>query len=822
MHKKILIVLSLVVWALPVFAQEVDTAWVRRYNGPVNGDDRACALVVDGSDNIYVTGYSTGNGTGTDYATVKYNSSGNQLWERRHNLLGNGNDYAYATTLDGYGNICVTGVGYNGANHDYNTIKYDPSGNLLWLRGFDAGWTDHARDIAADVSGYVYVTGYSAPSPPEDLDYVTIKYDPTGSVAWSRAFNGPANGDDSASAITIDASGNVFVTGQCKISNAPVTQRGVGTVKYDAGGNFIYAWYIPPPPNTVNNYAFDIVVDTAGYVYVTGRGYGAAGFDCYTAKYDITGNYVWIKTYNGPGNSDDETKALAVDASGNVYVTGYSFGSGTWEDYVTIKYRSNGDTAWVRRYNGPESNHDCATAMTIDYLGNVYVTGQSYSSVTGWDYATIKYDSSGNQLWVQKYNGPRGINDVALGITVNNSGNVYVTGYSEGEGTDYDYGTIKYWQNYPPNAFSLLSPENDAFIPSGTVAFDWQDATDPDPWDTVKYDLHISTSSTFHPDSTNVYGDLLTSLYSTNLGIGTYYWKVKAHDKRAEVWCNQNWNFVSISTVPVGYWKFNEGSGMVAYDSSGYGNHGTLMNGPAWTSGLPKLGGAIQLDGVDDYVQVADSPSLDINIPAITFMAWIYSPGFHEFGWVIGKGGSGGNIVWHLLARANNFIRYWIRSGGVQTEREIADVLTVNTWQHMAVVYDGAFMRVYRDGIVRDSFPKTGNMDVNNLPLYIGLDGWFTSNHFYGKIDEVKIYSRALSAEEIQAEFEAGFTRGDANGSGLIELGDVVYLISYLYKNGPVPDPLISGDANCSGEVELGDVVYLITYLYKGGPPPPC
>ena len=64
--------------------------------------------------------------------------------------------------------------------------------------------------------------------------------------------------------------------------------------------------------------------------------------------------------------------------------------------------------------------------------------------------------------------------------------------------------------------------------------------------------------------------------------------------------------------------------------------------------------------------------------------------------------------------------------------------------------------------------------------------------------------------------------RGDANGDGVRDLGDVVYLITYLYKNGPAPNPLLAGDANCSGEVELGDVVYLITYLYKGGPPPSC
>ncbi len=74
----------------------------------------------------------------------------------------------------------------------------------------------------------------------------------------------------------------------------------------------------------------------------------------------------------------------------------------------------------------------------------------------------------------------------------------------------------------------------------------------------------------------------------------------------------------------------------------------------------------------------------------------------------------------------------------------------------------------------------------------------------------------------LSSPYRAGFLRGDVNGSGTIELGDVVYLITYLYKNGPTPIPLLAGDVNCNDTVELGDVVYLISYLYKGGPPPPC
>ena len=90
-----------------------------------------------------------------------------------------------------------------------------------------------------------------------------------------------------------------------------------------------------------------------------------------------------------------------------------------------------------------------------------------------------------------------------------------------------------------------------------------------------------------------------------------------------------------------------------------------------------------------------------------------------------------------------------------------------------------------------------------------------------GFIDtENNIIGANINSLGIYGAFTAGYLRGDANGSGLIELGDVVYLITYLYKNGPAPIPLLAGDANCSGEVELGEVVYLITYLYKAGPPP--
>ena len=92
----------------------------------------------------------------------------------------------------------------------------------------------------------------------------------------------------------------------------------------------------------------------------------------------------------------------------------------------------------------------------MDGSGNVYVTGRSYGSGTDYDYATLKYDPDGNQLWIQRYNGPGNALDEATAIAVDGAGNVYVTGFGSGSGTDYDYATLKYWQNYPPNLFSLI------------------------------------------------------------------------------------------------------------------------------------------------------------------------------------------------------------------------------------------------------------------------------------------------------------------------------------------------------------------------------
>ena len=121
---------------------------------------------------------------------------------------------------------------------------------------------------------------------------------------------------------------------------------------------------------------------------------------------------------------------------------------GTDYDYATIKYYPNGDTAWVRRYDGPGNGWDYGIDIALDRSGNIYVTGTTLDSVISVDHATIKYDPYGATAWLKRYDGPGNGNDAARAIAVDESSNVYVTGDCYvGEIQDWDYVTIKYFQS---------------------------------------------------------------------------------------------------------------------------------------------------------------------------------------------------------------------------------------------------------------------------------------------------------------------------------------------------------------------------------------
>ncbi|MCK4223839.1 MAG: C10 family peptidase [candidate division Zixibacteria bacterium] len=177
-----------------------------------------------------------------------------------------------------------------------------------------------------------------------------------------------------------------------------------------------------------------------------------------------------------------------------------------------------------------------------------------------------------------------------------------------------------------------------------------------------------------------------------------------------------------------------------------------------------------------------------------------------------------GSGTWTYLA-LTVFPTYFRYDSSIDRENR-SDYSTADDWFSViqAEIDSGRPMQ-YR--ISGHSIVCDGWRDTDGLNQYHINYGWGGSHTSWYTIDQIYGSSNPMVEYLIRNIIPAAI-RGDANSDEVIDLGDVVYLINYLYRNGPAPNPLWTGDANCDGIVDLGDLVYLINYLYKGGPPPGC
>lgn len=473
------LVLILQVFNIKISNSQIGELWTQRYNGPGDSTDYVTSMVVDASGNVYVTGGSIGSsGAYYDCVTIKYNSDGMVQWLQRYNGPGDSTDYGSAVVVDGSGNVYVAGGSFgSGTKSDCITIKYNSSGVQQWIQRYNAAdnQMDEANAIVLDGAGNVYVTGSSVLNA-SSYDFLTIKYNSSGVQQWLQRYSGTGSSFDNPSSIALDGSGNVYVAGY---STGVGTGYDCLTIKYNSSGVQQWKQRYNGPGNSTDNIN-SMAVDASGNVYIAGFvGGSGTGNDGITIKYNTSGVQQWAQTFNGPGNGNDNARSLAVDASGNVYIAGYSSGATSGADFVTIKYNSSGVQQWLQTYNGPGNGDEDCNSMVLDATGNVYITGYSIGSGTDYDYATLKYNSQGAQQWLQRYNGPGNSMDQSETVAVDTSGNVYVTGTSRGTTTRRDYATIKYSQtigiqsisNEIPSGFSLEQNYPNPFNPVTNIRF---------------------------------------------------------------------------------------------------------------------------------------------------------------------------------------------------------------------------------------------------------------------------------------------------------------------------------------------------------------
>jgi WD40 repeat protein len=378
---------------------------------------------------------------------------GTQLWVKRYNGPGNGRDSAFSAAVSPGGRMVFVAGGSAGASsgEDYATIAYSATGAWRWGQRYSGPGNrdDFASSVAVSPDGRtVFVTGYSTGATSAQ-DYATIAYHAaTGARSWVQRYNGPGNRGDFASSVAVSPDGRtVFVTGY---STGASSGEDYATIAYSAvTGKRLWVKRYNGSGNSGDEARAVKVSPDGRTVFVTGTSEGiTSGSDYATIAYHAaTGAQRWVKRYNGPFNFTDAANALAVSPDGRtVFVTGDAFVARTGPNYATVAYTAaTGARRWVRLYTGSGLRSTALSVAVSPGGGKVFVTGASRGATTDFDYATVAYAATGAQRWVKRYNGPGNGFDAALQVAVSPDGvTVFITGESAGASSGPDCATIAY------------------------------------------------------------------------------------------------------------------------------------------------------------------------------------------------------------------------------------------------------------------------------------------------------------------------------------------------------------------------------------------
>lgn len=394
---------------------------------------------------VNADGESFASGNVSAYAGLLINQIGTAYtdWGNDIAVDSSGNSY-----LSGYTRGDLAGTGYAGSN-DVFVAKYDNSGNQLWLRQIGTTSSDSANSIAVDTNGNSYVTGdtWGDLAGSGNIGYgdaFIAKYDTSGNLLWIRQFG--TSSTEYGYGVAVDTGGNSYVVGRTSGNIAGTGSAGSDDVfitKYDASGNQLW---IKQFGTTYSDWGNDIAVDANGNSYLTGHtpgdlaGTGYPGsYDGFVAKYDTSGNPLWVRQFGTPLR--EHCNGIAVDVDGNSYITGSTDGdlSGSGNaggnDVFIVKYDSLGNMQWIRQ-TGSIMNED-GYGISVDSNGNTYISGVTWGDLAGsgnigyGDVFITKYDTSGNSLWTRQFGTTS--SDWGSGNAIDTAGNSYITGQTSGD-----------------------------------------------------------------------------------------------------------------------------------------------------------------------------------------------------------------------------------------------------------------------------------------------------------------------------------------------------------------------------------------------------
>jgi hypothetical protein len=427
--------------------------WVQNYGNTTTPSLSAVASEVDAAKNIYVVG--TYQGATKDLAVIKYDSSGVFQWAQLYN--NGGDDYGNAITVNkSTGDVFVCGKSYGTATtlYDYIVIKYSSSGVQTWAKRVNLNnGDDEATDIEIDASSNVFVTGNAFKGGTHGKDMYTVKFTATGTQTWTSLYDGGTGNDDYGTSLVLSSSGNsVYVAGNKGIS-AGVNDIVVQGLKASGGGA---VWTYTANGTASGNDVSNQIILAGANVVVCGQIVNTPTNEDYTTikLNGSTGAVIFKKDYDS-GNNTNYATSLCRDSTGNIAVVGRLF-NGTYNEYHTVLYDSTGTKLWSNMENTFIGSGNIYPRISTDTIANhFYVVGEKMRSTN--DIFVYQVTPTGNTSWREYYD--RGGYDAGLSLSVNGYGQLYIAAITTNGGAGYDITTIKISQTpeYTPIDFNNIN-----------------------------------------------------------------------------------------------------------------------------------------------------------------------------------------------------------------------------------------------------------------------------------------------------------------------------------------------------------------------------